>query len=254
MEPPMKPTKTALMLMLLLGVLAVAADEKPAAEDKPPAKETPAAPGAVAPRFDGITINLQERFIDVEAEVCLEEGILENIATVPSAKEHESIIVVKARPRNIHFALLMMGLKNGTPGRFIYKPDKVVPVDPTGDKVRVSLVVDRDGKKVEEPITNFIHERKSGKHLESDVFVFAGSRLLDQPDQKEPLYAADATGDVVSLVSFDDEMLSPMHAASNSNETLLWEIDKKVTPKLGTKVVMRLRPVVEKAEKKDEKK
>ena len=46
-------------------------------------------------QMPGVHLNLEERTVDVEAEVCLHEGMLELIACTEGTKEHESIVVMK---------------------------------------------------------------------------------------------------------------------------------------------------------------
>jgi hypothetical protein len=73
-------------------------------------------------------------------------------------------------------------------------------------------------------------------------FVFAGSRIEKRGDDPEPTYLADSSGDVVSLVSFNDELLALPTAASNANEKLVWEANTPRIPPVGTKVILRIRP------------
>ena len=63
----------------------------------------------------GIRLNLEERSIDVNATVCLHQGLLELVACAKESKEHEYIVVLGARPIHIHTALLLLGAKPGTP-------------------------------------------------------------------------------------------------------------------------------------------
>jgi hypothetical protein len=63
----------------------------------------------------GILLNLEERCVDVNATVCLREGLLELLACTKNSKEHESILVMNARPMQVHTALLLLGSRPGTP-------------------------------------------------------------------------------------------------------------------------------------------
>ena len=69
----------------------------------------------------GVKINLDEWSVDVDAEVCLHDGLLELILCVDNTKEHESIFSTKARALHIHTALLLMGSKPGTPAMKKFK-------------------------------------------------------------------------------------------------------------------------------------
>lgn len=192
------------------------------------------------PVFPFVHLNLKDRYIDLPGKVCLEEGILELVATVRLAKEHESPFTVKARPQHIHAALLMLGLKPGKPGRWEYRDDQPVPIDPTGDKVKISVLIEADGQQVEKPISHFIRHRVDGTPLPGDEFVFAGSRITQDRDGTAQ-YAADGSGDVIALVSFGDELLAWPTAASGDNAGLVWVAAKGAVPALDTAVTIRLR-------------
>lgn len=215
----------------------------PVAEPAEPAAPQPA-PTPQGPKkvFPGITVNLREKYVDLEGAICLREGLLELVATMPSGKEHESIVALRVRPSQVHAALLMLGLKPGSPGRWIYEEDKTIAVDPTGDRVKLALRWSRDGQWVEKPINRFILHKQTDQHLESDEFVFAGSRLYQPEDGGAPTYLADDTGELISLVSFETEVLSLPKAASNDNSHVFWMADPKTIPELGTPVVLRIRP------------
>ncbi len=229
---------------LLIGASVMLAACATLAE--PPAPAPPVAPPAdKAPILTGLKIDLQQKLIDVDAEICLEAGMLELLGTTPQGKQHESILTLKPRPQHLHLALLMLGLKPGKPGTWVYENGKGRAVNPTGDKVKLSLVYDKDNKSVEEPINTFIRDTKTKKQLDSDVFVFAGSVMVKHPDVKEPIYAADSDADVISVVSKPDEVLALPNAASDSNESLEYEITPNSLPKLGTKVTLRIRVIEE---------
>jgi hypothetical protein len=190
-----------------------------------------------------LQVNVDEGYVDVDAMICFREGLLELVATVIGGKEHESLLRLEARPRDLHLALLMAGAKPGSPGKWIYLEDKVVPVDPTGSEVRLSVLWDEEGRVTERSVGQMVRDGRTGKLLGSDVFVFAGSQLIDPPEddpEAERKYAADLGGDVISLVSFPDEVLALPEAASSSNEQVFWEANTPRVPELGTKVRLRI--------------
>ena len=108
----------------------------------------------------GIKLNLKERCIDVNATVCLHEGLLELVACTKGSKEHESILSIAARPMHIHAAMLLIGAKPGTPAMRKARDEartRWVSVEPAGDPIGVSLVFpDSKGKPQEHPISKFI--------------------------------------------------------------------------------------------------
>jgi hypothetical protein len=224
--------------MVVMGLMAgcVLAAEEPGKPATAPAQ----APAEQKPK--GLTLNLAEKYLDVDATVCLTEGPLELLATVPAGKEHESVFVMKARAPHVHAYLLALGIKEGRPGKWTYENKVPKPIDPTGDHVLITVLYQKDGKTVERPIGDFARDRKTGKTLSPSEFVFAGSQI-SRPKDEQPFYAAEVSGDVLALVSFDDEMLAYPKAASSSNDELEWEANTKEIPPVGTAVKLRMRPV-----------
>lgn len=253
-----KPPAIALTLGLVLAAFcplgapfthaAHAAEEDRNNRQGPTPGKTPAEPSAQpADRGEDaslpfIEISREKRHVDVEGEVCLREGMLELVATIRGGKEHESVFRIDARPRHLHFALLTLGLEPGQPGRWRYENDKPEPIDPTGDPVRITVRYENaDEERVEHPISRFVRDRDSGDAMDETRFVFAGSRIK-KGMEGETTYMADSSGDVVSLVSFNDELLALPTAASNANEKLVWEANTPAIPPAGTAVILRIRP------------
>ncbi|MEX1048310.1 MAG: YdjY domain-containing protein [Akkermansiaceae bacterium] len=206
----------------------------------------------------GVKINLDQWCVDVASRVCLGEGLLELIACTEDTKEHESLIMVEAKPSHIHTALLLLGAKSGSPAsqqainpemtRFRHNP-------PSGDPVEVFLVFkDPTGAETERPISDFI-ERAEGHDTHGDeagpeevaekfpahTLLFAGSVIVAEGDGPHR-YLSDSSGSVISLATFGDELLCLPGFHESSNEALAWQIATAHLPKLGSKLILRLRP------------
>jgi hypothetical protein len=212
---------------------------------------------AVAPaktlKLPGLVINPTERCVDVEAAICLDQGALELIACTKDSKEHESIVAVEARPLHIHTALLLLGAKNGNPAmrRPINKErTQWVDIPPQGDPIEVFLVwKDPKGTVIERPIGDFMvrsdkadDDAATGQKKEKfpHTFLFAGS-LLGDPGETPRKYLAEASGNVISISTFGDEVLCLPEVYSRDNGALEWQIDPTHLPKLRSKVTLRLR-------------
>ena len=203
----------------------------------------------------GIKINVKEWAVDVDAEISLQSGLLELIACTKDTKEHESILMVKAKPSHIHTALLLLGAQPGNPAtqrviegdepRFVHLPPRGHPVD-------IYLIFEKDAPK-EHPINEFIipadhhdatveaKEPGDDEKFHTHTFVFAGSVLYSDGDGPK-IYVADQSGSVLSLATFGDELLCLPGFHDNANEALAWQANDKKLPEIGTKVTLRLRP------------
>ena len=252
--------------MVVALPIAVRADE--AAVPAPATKPEPAAKAVGIPNLEeavkqlklpGVEINLKEQCVDVASSICLVEGTLELIACTKDTKEHESIIVIEAISKHVHTALLLLGAIPGNPAMRKALDDegtRWVDLPPRGGAVDVFLVFpDKTGKVVERPISDFIvsvgdNNDPSTGQVQTDTkkerfpthtFVFAGS-ILDGEGTGHRRYLSDLSGDVISIATFGDELLSLPEVHADANDQLMWGIDGTDLPAVGTKVTLRLRP------------
>lgn len=207
----------------------------------------------------GVTLNPAEHYIDVASIVCLAAGSLELVACTKDSKEHESIVMVEAKPVFIHTALVLLGAQPGTPAmrRQVSKdPDRWMDIPPSGSSIGVSLVYqEKDGKAAVRPISDFIEasedesdpvfpgqaqEKEGEKQKFPSTFVFTGSQLMANGDGPKH-YLADDSGDVISISTFGDEVLSLPEIVGQDNDSLMWEVDPTHLPPVGTKVMLRLK-------------
>ena len=199
----------------------------------------------------GITLNLEERCVDVNATVCLHEGLLELVACTKGSKEHESILSIAARPMHIHTAMLLMGASPGTPA-MRKAGTRWVSVEPAGDRVQVSLVfAESKGKPQEYPIGKFISPAQpdeiSGIPAKKKLatfpasFLFAGSHLVENGAGPRK-YVCEQSGNVISISTFGDELLCLSGVHGHQNDGLSWQVNPKGLPKIGEQVILRLRP------------
>lgn len=189
------------------------------------------------------------RTVDIDATVVLREGAwLELLACLPGTRTHESILTVKARPSHIHLALMALGVMPGTPLRWVKQPGGgLTPVAPTGQGVRVSIMVPVAGRPMEVPASRWVLNKLTGEAIEGDVWVFAGSRVDGgaDPARGESPYRADSEGSVISIVNFGDEVLARPTATTDKDDDGAYVPWTERIPAVGTPVMIRLRPVEE---------
>lgn len=254
-------SRDAALLTLIVALFSnvdVRAD--PASVEKPAQEKSAAKPARKNFTLPGLVVDFQNRCVDIEATICLDEGMLELIACTKETKEHESIVTITARPMHVHTALLLLGANNGNPAMRKAVGEggaRWVDIPPRGDSVDVYLVFrNNEGKVVENPISDFV--TRSGERPDVPVgaqegsaqqgdkrfpktFLFAGSLLVgDGPGPRT--YLADQSGSVISIATFGDELLCLPGIHAKANDALMWQIDGSKLPKLGSKVTLRLRP------------
>lgn len=206
------------------------------------AQDAPPAAGADQPRqpFPHVHIDFKNKIIDLDAKVVLREGDwIELVGCAPNTREHESIVTLSAKPSHVHGALLVIGLKPGSPIRWKWVGKVAHMIPPTGSRVAVSFVMKKDGKTVEIPAHHWIVNQQTKKPMKDNIWLFTGSKIVEAEGKR--YYKADVEGNIISVVNFGDEVLGlPTELTSQTDEGALGINTKKV-PAVGTELKLRLR-------------
>lgn len=200
-----------------------------------PAPVPASQPGAVVPFQPGIRIDWANRQVEVDAKVILREGLLELFACSPRTREHESIVVIQARPLHVFHALGLIGLEPGHPIRYDPQTRRVEPA--RGDAVEIDVRCEVDGKTATVPIETWMREKGADRPLERQPWRFAGSVPLPDRDAIE----ADGEGTVIALVDFESALIALPEQHSSSNDELWLEPRTEAIPPVGTACVLLMR-------------
>jgi hypothetical protein len=226
--PEAKPTTVA------NRALEVEEEKEPAPEADPPLGEGWKALNKAKTLYFENPENGPRR-VHILAEVCLRDGPLEVLLCRVGTKEHESILRASLDAREIHTALIAAGAKYGSTVSYTpeYKPA-------TGDRIKVTLTYNKDGKLLTRPAQSWVHHRKTKKPMEHE-WVFAGSRFFKDPDQPDaqPFYCAN-NGEVISIANFPDSMLDLPVKSSKEEADLGFFATTDRIPPLKTKVIVTL--------------
>src|SRR3954454_24144265 len=192
-------------------------------------------PAGEIDNLPGVHVDVNARQVRVDAQMIDCKAPLEFFCVVAGTSEHESVLRTKAKPSNIHLALLMLGLEPGEGVKYSDAAKKWFP--PHGPPLSISCEFEKDGKKVTVPAYRMMRDIKTQKPMPAITWIFVGSKVM--PDGH---YAADVTGYVVSVVNFELTLIDIPDLASSANETLEWQINTDVAPPGGTPVTMILEP------------
>jgi len=212
------------MLGLLLGV--------PCRADDPATRPTGAGSTDKLPH---IRVDLAAKKIAVDCQALNVNIPLEFFCVTDGGNEHESVLRTPAKPSDIHFALLMLGLTPGSPATYL--PTRKLWVPPHGPPLHLTCHYLLNGKAMDVPAYRLMRSVKTKKEMPPSVWVFDGSRVM--PDG---VYAADITGYVVSICNFDLTLIDVPELVSNANETLEWEFNPDLVPPKGTDVELIFEP------------
>ncbi len=219
-----------------------------------PARDAPdttvnAAPVVLRP-FAGIVVRLDEATVEVQAWTCLEAGWLEQVACSPNSREHESLVVVKAPPSEIHAALLLAGFEPGSPGTWSYVDDALQFTQPTGARLDVLVRYENAvGETIQESMSDWIQDHRGQHGFPDEPWVFGGSAFETNLPWMGPgeHYVADMTGSIIGLVTFGDEVIgfSRVIADQEAVQPPAWEVRTDHVPPVGTEVTLILRRAVD---------
>jgi hypothetical protein len=177
--------------------------------------------------------------------VCLREGPLEIFMCKKGTKEHEAILHADYDALKIHQMLILAGAEPGKPTQFVNPKTEQADYKPaTGTKIKVSVHYTRGGKPFTHPAQEWIWDPKKKAILPYD-WVFAGSTVFIDPDNKKKYYGANS-GDVISISNFPYSMLEIPAEVSKDDSSLVYEAKTDRIPPLRSKVWVILEPVVEK--------
>ncbi|MFH0983495.1 MAG: YdjY domain-containing protein [Planctomycetota bacterium] len=199
----------------------------------------------------GLRIHWADLFVELDGKIVLRAGPLELFACTPHTREHESIVVVSARPLRIFEALGLIGLEPGAPTTYDEASDRWVPA--RGAPLRIDVVVRADGTEkvwgIHEwmrPATRAAGFTPAGERrdepggspcerLERCDWVFAGSRRF--PGDR---FAADGEGTVICVVDFDTALIALPEPHTSDNAALWLEADTERIPPIDTPCLLRI--------------
>lgn len=216
----------------------VADESRPADdEEKPKPVPLPEPVGAkrLSPRYP-IWIDMKEKAVLVDGQICLREGMLEMFACTKNTKEHEAIVSADTKAYLVHTGLLALGAEPGHPVQFqpVFKPA-------SGAEIDVSVRwKDEHGKERNARAQEWIKDIKTKKEM-TYPFVFGGSAFWTDPDNGKKFYQAEG-GDFVCVSNFGTAMLDLPVESSQSNDELEFEAYTEKIPPIGTAVRLVFKP------------
>ena len=197
--------------------------------------------------FPSITVDVAKRVIEIDGIVpvdCHDEEtpdvFLEVVACTPGTKEHEALVLTKAKPSQVHAALLSIGLEPGKPGRWAYDGTAVTRHEPEGPEVTVEIVYENEaGETIVTDVREWIVDIETLERFEAS-WVFAGSRMVTYRERE--FYDADGTGLVVGLTTFGSEVVACSEVISHEADVTepSWIANRELVPAYKTAVKLRL--------------
>jgi len=195
-------------------------------------------PGAVRLSKEGrLWVDKQGKQVIVDGYVAMNRGMLEMFACPAGTKEHESVVGVLARSRDVHTALLAIGAQKGTPVQFV--PNFV---SATGQAIRIWVMwFDETGKLHKADAKTWVVKTGTKKPL-AEEWVFGGSNFWTDPSDGVTYYEADS-GDLICVSNFSSAMMDLPVASSKDTNNLQFSAAEGVVPEERTPVRLIMVPI-----------
>ncbi len=179
-----------------------------------------------------IIIRTKQNTVEFPAVVNMDKGLLEYIIVGDPGKTHESLLRTDIQPFSLQVALLLLGLE-GTSEPLSEQGD---PRTPQGDKIRMYVKWEKEGKEMKCPVERLIKNKNSGKEMGDTKFVFTGSKV------EKGIFVAQLEQSIAALFHDPLAMIDNPHPDGVSDE--VWFVNEETTPAVGTPMTV----VIEKAD------
>ena len=224
------PVTSAFSLGVVIVSVCLTTSLSHAADDPLTSQTVVAEPASTGVhRFsEGVWIDWGRREVALDARVVLRKGPLELLACGPRTREHESILVVQGRPRDIYHAMGLLGLEPGSPVKFDPEKNHLRPA--TGESLQLRIEFERGGVIRTVPASAWLRRPSSVKSVENMDWVFAGSHSLS-----DGRFSGDVEGTIVTLVDFESALIATGALHTSDNQALWLEAQTEAIPPVGTR-------------------
>lgn len=188
------------------------------------------APGKL--RIGEVILDKATRSIRFPGVVNMHDGTVEYALVTATGKRHEALFSTQATPRDIHLAMLLLGVK---PAKCVETPEKGLKV-PDGSAVDLRVEWVSNGKEENRPIRELITVARTSSQMRiaaksgASQWLYNGSRFNDAG------FAASLEGSIVSLIADDLALIN--NAASDRADDEIHLPDPAVMPKTDTPVTL----------------
>lgn len=180
-------------------------------------------------RVGEVILDPSSRSIRFPGKMNLREGAVEYALTTATGKTHESAFITTASPRDIHVALLLLGVKPAPCGG---NPDHILAV-PAEAAVRVTVEWEIEGKLESHVIQELITlTEPAGTRLPDRFWLYNGSRF------NEAGFAANLDGSIVSLIADDLALIN--NSGSDRGDDQSHVPNTALLPATGTPVTVQI--------------
>ncbi len=221
---------------------------------RPTAAQEPANPLLSELAQNGVTLDLERKLIELDAEICQDREPLEYLLIAENGKHHESLIVSNSvSAQHLNTAMILLGVQAGS--NVVYKEVDPPPTQeefeagaplyeiepPRGDGFY--LYVTWEGVNTEgEPETYFYRAEDLVVNVAGDrtyqrgKWVYLGSRFIRPHKDAEEFFAAEGEGNLISICYFSPANQLLTGADIEADNQYIWYPNMFLLPEIGHKV------------------
>ena len=233
MNPPMP--RLLLLCLLCISLRFSAAQE--AAPPVPAMREV--SPGIF--ELGKIRLDQKARTISLPATVNkANDDLLEYLLVTPDGARHESLLVSEVAPRDVHFAMLLLGAKGSgekhptelPPGQLSDEFLKKAP-KPKGDTLSITVKwKTADGSEKSASVEDWLLDPKTKKAVARGPWLYSGSMFF------EGIFIAQQEGCFAALVINPNALINNPRKGNDSDEA--WTPNTKAIPPVDTPLTLTI--------------
>jgi hypothetical protein len=229
---PASPLQLLFFLLLALGSTA-SAQPAPAVSAL---KEI--SPGVL--EYNGVRLDQAHHRISFPATVNQREGLIEYLLVNEKGKVHESLFATKLMPRDIHIALLLIGLtdpgaanaKESVPPSAIDSSYLQAAPKLQGPSVLLSVTWTQDGKPRQIPAENWVFNLQTHHLMTTGPWTYNGSMI------QNGVFLADQELSIVAVITDPTALVNNPRPGYDNDE--IWQLQEDAIPPLDTPVELTI--------------
>ena len=190
--------------------------------------------------YNGVRLDKKNRRITFPATVNQREGLIEYLLVNEKGKVHESLFSTKLLPRDIHVALLLIGLQDDP------KPNAMDRLPPSaidmaylqnapklqGPPVLLSVAWTQDGVRKEVPVENWVFNLQTKRPMTQGPWTYNGSMV------ENGVFVADQELSIVAVITDPTALVNNPREGYDNDE--IWQLQESAIPPLATPVELTI--------------
>jgi hypothetical protein len=223
-----------ILALFLSTAMALAADPKPTA----PVKEI--SPGVF--QIATVKVDKASRTASFEGAVQLDSGLLEYLLVTPDGPTHESLLVTETDPRDLHVAMLLLGVKTAPPAKgTAAAPEQITKEylehapELKGQKILVSITYKHADSEATIPAEDWLLFGEKDEPVTEGPWLYNGSMFGPTTGD----FMAKAEGVIAALVTNPSALINNPRPGHDDDKA--WSVNRKRVAKAETPVRISIR-------------